>query len=97
MHFAECPNCHKIVVSVEHLDRHETGNKLVPTPDSEFLCWPLLGASRPVPPEVPDAIAKDYRHAALALNLIPEASAALSRRCLQGVLRERGYSYHVAL
>jgi hypothetical protein len=46
------------------------------------------GASRqPVPSEVPTDIAEDYREACLVLADSPKASAALSRRCLQHLLR----------
>jgi hypothetical protein len=91
LYYAACPSCERLVVSIEHLVRDEVGTRLVLTPGSEFMCWPLLGASRPIPPEVPAAVAKDYRQAALVLNLSPEASAALSRRCLQAVLRDQGF------
>jgi hypothetical protein len=46
-------------------------------------------ASRPAPPpEVPANIASDYLEAAATLEASPKASAALSRRCLQHLLRE---------
>lgn len=41
--------------------------------------------------EVPRDIAADYKEAASVLPLSTKASAALSRRCLQSVLREAGY------
>jgi hypothetical protein len=41
-----------------------------------------------VPTEVPDEIGADYREASLVLGDSPKASAALSRRCLQTILRE---------
>lgn len=44
------------------------------------------------PPEVPAPIAADYNEAQSVLELSPKASAALARRCLQHLLRERGYS-----
>jgi hypothetical protein len=44
---------------------------------------------RPVcPPEVPFYIAEDYTEACLVLKVSPKASAALSRRCLQNLLRD---------
>lgn len=50
------------------------------------------GSNRgPVQPEVPANISADYTEAALVLPLSPKASAALSRRCLQSVLRDAGY------
>jgi hypothetical protein len=41
---------------------------------------------------VPLAIANDYNEAALVLDLSPQASAALSRRCLQHLLENSGLS-----
>ncbi|MFY3382816.1 DUF4145 domain-containing protein [Paracidovorax sp. MALMAid1276] len=42
-------------------------------------------------PEVPDELAKDYNEAGLVLADSPKASAALSRRCLQALLRVQGF------
>lgn len=41
-----------------------------------------------VPPEVPAKYAGDFREAVLILNLSPTASAALSRRVFQNILRD---------
>jgi len=47
------------------------------------------GSNRPpVPSEVPTVFADDYTEACLVLPDSPKASAALSRRCLQNLLRE---------
>lgn len=43
------------------------------------------------PDQVPAPIAADYNEAASVLQASPKASAALARRCLQHMLRERGY------
>jgi len=49
-----------------------------------------LGTSRPpCPQEVPQEYASDYVEACLVLPLSPKASAALSRRCLQHLLRSK--------
>ena len=42
----------------------------------------------PAPQEVPREAAEDYNEACLVLSDSPKASAALSRRCLQNILRE---------
>jgi len=48
------------------------------------------GSSRPpVPTDVPPMFANDYTEACLTLSDSPTASAALSRRCLQNLLREK--------
>lgn len=44
--------------------------------------------SRPVEPEVPESYKNDYKEAASVISLSPKASAAISRRLLQNVLRE---------
>lgn len=58
------------------------------------LTYPLLNSRNPCPPEVPTPLAKDYIQACNVQSLSPEASAALSRRCLQGILRDKGYNQH---
>src|SRR5262249_45753452 len=52
-----------------------------------FMVWPKATA-RPVPPEVPEAFAREFQEAALVLADSPKASAALSRRGLQRLLRD---------
>lgn len=57
-----------------------------------YLAYPR-GAGRPsAPADVPVAIAADYDEACLVLTDSPKAAAALGRRCLQNLLRERGVS-----
>jgi len=48
----------------------------------------------PVPSEVPPEFAEDYTEACLVLADSPKASAALSRRCLQNLLREKAGVKH---
>lgn len=50
--------------------------------------YPLGSSRTPCPADVPDDIANDYREACLVLPFSPKASAALSRRCLQNLLRD---------
>jgi hypothetical protein len=52
-----------------------------------LMVWPRGVSRAPVPPEVPPEIAEDYKEACLVLSDSPKASAALSRRCLQNLLR----------
>jgi Domain of unknown function (DUF4145) len=53
-----------------------------------LLVHPKGAARSPCPKEVPTQIAEDYKEACLVLADSSKASAALSRRCLQNVLRE---------
>lgn len=86
---AGCPECGALVLTVE--PRHHGFGPL--ELGSEYMVWPLSSA-RPVPKEVPEHITGDYSEAALVLNLSSKTSAALSRRCLQTVLREAGSASH---
>lgn len=54
---------------------------------SEFNLLPFSHA-KPQPEYIPKAIRDDYLEACLILNASPKASAAMSRRCLQGVVRD---------
>jgi hypothetical protein len=53
-----------------------------------MMVWPKGISRAPVPPEVPPGIVEDYKEACLVLSDSPKASAALSRRCLQNLLRQ---------
>ena len=52
------------------------------------LIWPKSSPRPPAPPEVPAQYAEDYNEACLVFADSPKASAALSRRCMQNILRE---------
>jgi hypothetical protein len=75
-----CPNCNRLVV------------RLVPnnakTSVSTLIVKPAF-ATRPVPPHVPDPYATDFAEACAALSISPKASAAISRRLLQHILRDK--------
>jgi len=57
---------------------------------SERLIYPKSSNRQPPPVEVPDDFKKDYIEACLVLADSPMASAALSRRNLQHILRDKG-------
>ena len=55
-----------------------------------LLTWSLRpqSAAKPFPSFIPAAILQDYQEACLIRDLSPKASATLSRRCLQGIIRD---------
>jgi Domain of unknown function (DUF4145) len=55
-----------------------------------YRTWQLVPASesKTFPDYVPQAIRADYDEACLIRDLSPKASATLSRRCLQGIIRD---------
>lgn len=91
VYYSVCPNCRRLVVSLVQLAWDNDTGELLPVPGTEIMCQPLLVTGRPVASEVPLAISKAYRAAGAIIGVSPEASAALSRRCLQSVLRNQGY------
>ena len=70
-----CPNCNKNIISLE-------------VNNTKFLVYPKASSRPEAPKETPLHIAEDYNEACLILSDSPKASAALSRRCLQTILRE---------
>ncbi|NIC39340.1 DUF4145 domain-containing protein [Halomonas desiderata] len=46
------------------------------------------GSAKPFPEYVPQPIREDYEEACAIVHLSPKASATLSRRCLQGIVRD---------
>lgn len=54
---------------------------------TSYLILPKIAGRPPVPPEVPKEYTEDYKESCLVLADSPKASAALSRRCLQHLLR----------
>ncbi len=61
--------------------------------DEVEVLWPR-GVARKAPSEAPPDTGRDFEEAAAVLLMSPRASAALSRRCLQFVLRDAGEVKH---
>lgn len=83
----DCPECRRMNLFLLNCQLGPTGTTI----EKVFSTVPIRprGSSRPpCPPEVPQFLADDYREACLVLPDSPKASAALSRRCLQNLLRE---------
>ena len=79
-----CPECGQmIVLLLKDPPAHPYGHT-----ELTVLAWPH-GSTRPVPPEVDAEFAGDYTEAARIVGLSPKASAALSRRLLQHIIREK--------
>jgi hypothetical protein len=52
--------------------------------------WQLLPASsaRPQPDYIPEALRRDYEEACAIRDLSPKVSATITRRCIQGIIRD---------
>jgi hypothetical protein len=89
----ECAACRRLVLTLvgkEAQSLQALGGGYFPGEEKvRYLVRPRV-ANRPAPPkEVPEEFAADYREASLVLTDSPKSSAALSRRCLQHILREK--------
>jgi hypothetical protein len=63
---------------------------------AEYPVYPR-GSVRPLPPEVSDPYKQDFTEACAVLGDSPKASAAISRRCLQLLLRDKAKTKAKAL
>lgn len=73
----------------------DDGNEPSPTPkkessDLEIQIYPKRSARAHCPVEVPEEFAEDFNEACVILYDSPRSAAALGRRCLQHLLREKG-------
>ena len=86
-----CPTCEEIIIWLalsEGVSRVPRGE--FPNGACQFtMVHPKASGRPPVPVEVPAEFAEDYAEACLVIGDSPKASAALSRRCLQHILREK--------
>ncbi len=89
-YYMECPSCKELIVKLTRYDDitltdsvYEFGNEV-----QVVQALPKGHGRQPCPKEIPDSLREDYQEAALVLADSPKASAALSRRCLQHLLRD---------
>lgn len=77
--FYSCPHCKKVSIRID-------GG----TNDFQNLHIPIYPNSlaKKFPEYIPQAIREDYEESYSILYLSPKASAALARRCLQGMIRD---------
>lgn len=85
-----CPACSRLILAVVSKFPQELGSAVLPGAElTRYLVRPKSNV-RPAPhKDVPEEFASDYREAANVLADSPKASAALSRRCLQHLIREK--------
>jgi hypothetical protein len=85
-----CPDCHGIFLLHNDFtvtDGREDGTSQF-IEGNEFILLPRVSSRPGLSSDVPEPYASLYEEAALILSDSPRASAALSRRCLQHLLRE---------
>ena len=84
---AECPLCRGdiILLNVCAVDDPEP-------PLAQYQAYPSFTRRKNISYKVPAALKEEYEEACQVLSISPKASAALSRRILQAMLEERGYT-----
>jgi Domain of unknown function (DUF4145) len=80
-----CPSCGKYILDVLVNDQSNPERLLVP----RFTAFPDVPTIRPIPQDVPEPCKQDFIEAVQTLGISPKASAALSRRIIQALLREQ--------
>lgn len=84
-----CPNpdCQQQTISLDIYKCDQRG--ILDISDKKLFSWALLPESKakPFPDYIPEQLRNDYKEACLIKNKSPKASATLSRRCLQGMIR----------
>ena len=98
-----CPHCNNILVWIKFMEveiidyknghTDTKGGKVL----RDMYIYPRVTNRNTVPQEVPKEFSQDYLEACLVLSDSPKASAALSRRCLQNILRKKGNVKHSVL
>lgn len=90
--FFVCPNveCRKFTLLASLQGGKLSGHEFVPQAGIPPRTWNLVPDTRSkvFPSYIPVAVLEDYREACTIRDLSPKASATLSRRCLQGIIRD---------
>jgi hypothetical protein len=88
-----CPRCEGVMLLHSDLMISEpVHGESSATEENIFLLLPRSSGRKPLPPEVIEPYRGLYNEAALILQDSARASAALSRRCLQHLLREEAHA-----
>jgi hypothetical protein len=82
--YTKCPACGRTILMLSQFTGGPPGSN---RREQTTLLYPKTQA-RKIQPDVPDRYSKKYAQACAIVNDSPEASAALSRRILQTLLRE---------
>ena len=85
-----CPECHKFLVVIrrgQYYEQYDSNSREL-TPDSITPIFPPPSNGHSIAPEIPEPYRNDFGEAVAIVDLSPKASAAISRRILQQILRD---------
>jgi hypothetical protein len=83
-----CPNCGKEIIWMKCKEMTAIGDSTTGEKEDYCLLYPKSNNSF-ISDDVPEKYSKTYQEASDILEISPRASAALSRRCLQQLIREQ--------
>ncbi len=83
-----CPTCGKAIIRIIHRPLRTEAEGGGEGPPVYTFVYPRSMSRTPLPPEVPEGIATDFAEACVVLQDSEKASAALSRRLLQQLIRD---------
>ena len=86
--FAACPSCKNIILEL----LIKSPDPMKGRPSFGYVAAPRFPNLPAAANEVPESLREEDREACAVLSISAKASAALSRRILQTVLKEQGYS-----
>jgi hypothetical protein len=90
--WATCSECQEAIIFLGSGDAVKQQSLNIIYGDyKERIAEPTTG-TRPCPPEVPQDLANDFSEAVAVLPISPQASAALTRRSLQHLLRDYAHT-----
>lgn len=89
--YGSCSECHEAIIylGVGEAIRQPNNAVTIVGNYKERMSEPR-GVGRPCPKEVPETLANDFQEAVAVLSISHQASAALTRRSVQQVLRDHG-------
>ena len=88
--YQKCPSCNNLIIWLASKNKDKIKDLQHIYFTNADIRYVVLPASsiRTAPPQVPEAIARDFIESASIVDASPKASATLSRRCLQHILIE---------
>ena len=100
LYYAACPECEeymiymKFIPASETVSRYNYSRNVIPEEEGAVRLIPRSKTHKPLSNDIPQDYKDDLEEAYATLDISPKASATLSRRCLQRLLRDRAGVRH---
>ena len=100
LYYAACPECEKYMIYMKFIpvsdkvSRYNYIRNVNPEEEGAVRLIPRSKAHKPLSNDIPQDYKDDFEEAYATLDISPKASATLSRRCLQRLLRDQARVRH---